>query len=179
MQLKKESMKKLLNLFLLGLVFANHSAFAQVGAEVKADSDTKKWRYEVQAIGEGKEGTYLVKVWTYSKKANIAIEQAKKNAIHGVIFQGLIGVGVVSGQPPLATDPGLEVSKADFFNDFFRDNGPYMKYVSVSGDGSVAPGDAMKVGKEYKVGVVVSVRKDLLKSDLINAGIIRSLNSGF
>jgi hypothetical protein len=37
----------------------------------------------------------------------------------------------------------------------------------------------MKVGKEYKVGVVVSIRKDLLKSDLIKADIIRSLDSGF
>lgn len=172
-------MKKVLNLFFWGALLLSHSSIAQVVAEVKADMDTKKWRYEVQAVGEGSEGTYLVKVWTYSKKANIAIEQAKKNAIHGVIFQGLIGVGRVSDQPPLATDAGLEVSKADFFNDFFRDNGPYMKYVSVSGDGSVAPGDVMKVGKEYKVGVVVSVRKDLLKSDLIKAGIIRSLSSGF
>lgn len=172
-------MKKLLNLFFLGIVFIAHSSFAQVVAEVKADLDTKKWRYEVQAIGEGSEGTYLVKVWTYSKKANIAIEQAKKNAIHGVIFQGLIGVGRVANQPPLATDPGIEVSKADYFNDFFRDNGPYMKYVLVSGDGSVASGDVMRVGKEYKVGVVVSIRKDLLKSDLVKAGIIRSLSSGF
>lgn len=172
-------MKRVLHLCFLGMLFTGHSLFAQVVADVKADFDTKKWRYEVQAIGEGSEGTYLVKVWTYSKKANIAIEQAKKNAIHGVIFQGLIGVGKVSNQPPIATDPGLEVSKADYFNDFFKDNGPYQKYVSVSGDGSIAPGDVTKVGKEYKVGVVVSVRKDLLKSDLTKAGIIRSLTSGF
>lgn len=172
-------MIKFLSLSALGMLYFTHSVGAQVVAEVKADKDTKKWRYEVQAVGEGSEGTYLVKVWTYSKKANIAIEQAKKNAIHCIIFQGLIGVGRVSNQPAMSSDPGVEVSKADFFNDFFKDGGPYMKYVSVSGDGSIASGDVMKVGKEYKVGVVVSIRKDLLKSDLIKAGVIRSLDSGF
>ena len=172
-------MIRFLSMSAFGMLFFTHSIDAQIVADIKADADTKKWRYEVAATGEGSEGTYLVKVWTYSKKANIAIEQAKKNAIHGIIFQGLIGFGRVSNQPPLSPDPGLEVAKADFFKDFFKDNGPYMKYVSVSGDGSVAAGDVMKVGKEYKVGVVVSIRKDLLKSDLIKAGIIRSLDSGF
>ena len=36
-----------------------------------------------------------------------------------------------------------------------------------------------RVGKEYKVGVVVSVRKDDLRKALEAAGIIRGLNSGF
>ena len=54
-----------------------------------------------------------------------------------------------------------------------------MKFVSVSGDGSVASEDRMKVGKEYKVGVVVSVMYDLLRKDLEAAGIIRGLSSGF
>ena len=67
----------------------------------------------------------------------------------------------------------------DFFNAFFDDGGAYMKYVAVSGDGSVDGDDYLKVGKEYKVGVVVSVRKDLLKKDLQAQGIIQGLSSGF
>ena len=54
-----------------------------------------------------------------------------------------------------------------------------MKFVSVTGDGAIGAGDRIKVGKEYKVGVVVSVSKDELRKDLEAAGIIKSLNSGF
>jgi GTP-sensing pleiotropic transcriptional regulator CodY len=54
-----------------------------------------------------------------------------------------------------------------------------MKFVTVSGDGSVAAEDRMKVGKRYKIGVIVSVNVSELRKDLEAAGIIRSLNSGF
>ena len=112
--------KHILNSFFIFLIGAN--LIAQ-NADKKADKDTRKWRYEVQAVSEGKEGTYVVKVWSYSKKPNVAIEQAKKNAIHGVIFQGVVGTGRVSNQPPIASDPGIEMQHSDFFNVFFKDGG--------------------------------------------------------
>jgi hypothetical protein len=169
---------KFLFLFLLVCALVlNTNAFSQ--ARKKADKDTKNWRYEIEGVGEGKEGTYLIKVWTYSKKSEVAIEQAKKNAIHGIIFKGYTGVGRISSQPALATDPGVEFEKADFFDPFFIENGGYMKYINVTGDGSVAPEDVLKVNKEYKIGVIVSVKKDMLKKDLIAAGVIKSLSSGF
>ncbi len=164
-------------LLFLPFLFISFVGLAQAGR--KADKDTKIWRYELESAGEGNEGTYLVKVWSYSKKPNVAIEQAKKNAIHGVIFQGVPASGRFSSQPPIARTAGLENEKADFFNAFFDDGGAYMKYVAVSGDGSVDGDDYLKVGKEYKVGVVVSVRKDLLKKDLQAQGIIQGLSSGF
>jgi hypothetical protein len=169
-------MKKLITLSLILLV--GMSSFAQ---KKKADKDTKNWRYEIEGIAEGKEGTYLVKVWSYSKKDIIAIEQAKKNAIHGIIFQGFTGSGRVTSQPALVTDPGVETTKEVFFEDFFKDKNTegYMKYISLSNDGSVSPEDVLKVGKEYKIGVIVSVRKDLLKAHLKQQGIIRNISSGF
>ena len=48
-----------------------------------------------------------------------------------------------------------------------------MKFVSESSDGNVDAADRVKVGKEYKIGVVVSVHKDALRKDLEAAGIIR------
>ncbi len=51
-----------------------------------------------------------------------------------------------------------------------------MKFVAASGDG--VP-EVLRVGKEFKVGVVVSVMKDQLRKDLEAAGIIKGLSSGF
>ena len=73
----------------------------------------------------------------------------------------------------------LEIEKEEFFQSFFADGGKYMKFVSVSNDGAVAAGDRMKIGKEYKIGVVVSVSVANLRKDFEESGIIKSLGAGF
>lgn len=155
------------------------SSIAFAGAKNKANKDTKNWRYDIEAAGVGTQGSYLVKVWSYSKKANVAMEQCKKNAVHGVIFKGFAGTQGVPGQKALASSPSIEQEKQDFFDEFFADGGKYMKYVYESTSGAVAAEDRLKVGKEYKIGVVVSVNVDALRKDLEAAGIIKGLSSGF
>lgn len=150
---------------------------AQAGK--KADNDTEEWRYDIECVSTGASGSYLIKVWSYSKKSTVAINQAKKNAVHGIIFKGFTGTGAGCTQKPLAGSPALEQEKAEFFKDFFADGGKYMKFVSEASEGDIAPGDIVKVGKEYKIGVVVSVYKDQLRKDLEAAGIIKGLGDGF
>lgn len=155
------------------------SMLGSAQARKKAEKDTQEWRYEIEVVQTGTQGTYLIKVWSYSKKPDVAIEQAKKNAVHGVIFKGFTGKATVPGQKALADNVNLEVEKEDFFKPFFEDGGKYMKFVSMSNDGAVAAEDRMKVGKEYKVGVIVSVNVSALRKDLEAAGIIKSLGAGF
>jgi len=165
------------SLILIALLGLTSLVSAQ--ARKKADKDTKNWRYELEAAGVGTQGSYLVKVWSYSKNPKVAIEQAKKNAVHGVVFKGFTGKPGVPGQKALASSPNVEQEKQEFFDDFFADNGKYMKYVSESGDGSIAAEDRLKAGKEYKIGIVVSVNVDALRKDLEAAGVIKGLSSGF
>lgn len=148
-------------------------------ARRKADKDTDRWRYEIEVVGTGVQGTYLIKVWSYSKKPDVAIEQAKKNAVHGVIFRGFAGKQGITGQKALSSNVNLVEEKSDFFEPFFKDNGKYIKFVSLTADGAVGAGDRIKIGKEYKVGVIVSVRVADLRKDLEEAGIIKKLGAGF
>ena len=145
----------------------------------KADKDTRNWVYEIEPVGVGTQGSYLIKVWSYSKKPMVALEQAKKNAVHGIIFKGFTGIQGVPGQRPLTNNPNLEVEQAEFFKNFFAEGGKYMKFVNITNDGSVAAEDRLKIGKEYKIGVVVSVNVAGLRKDLEDAGMVRGLNSGF
>jgi hypothetical protein len=145
----------------------------------KADKDTKIWRYEIEAVQTGVQGTYLIKVWSYSKKPDVAIDQAKKNAIHGVIFKGFASKPGVSGQKALCSDQSAEEEHQGFFNDFFQNGGRYMQFINLSTDGAVAAEDRMKIGKEYKVGVLVSVNIAALRKYLEDEKIIKSLSSGF
>ena len=55
----------------------------------KADKQTVAWRYELEAEGTGVQGTYQIKVWSYSRNVETATEQSKKNAVHGIIFKGI------------------------------------------------------------------------------------------
>jgi len=160
-------------LLMLGLI-SNMSAQKR-----KANKDTREWRYEIEAMGTGVQGTYLVKVWSYSKKPQVAIEQAKKNAVHGIIFRGFAGKPGIPGQRALTNNVNLEEEKAEFFDPFFDDGGKYMKFVSITNDGSIAAGDRLKVGKEYKIGVIVSVNVTALRQDLEAAGVIKGLTNGF
>jgi len=166
-------MKKKNIIFLVVILFCSLACFAQ--SKKKANKETAQFRYDISCAGVGASGSYLVKVWSYSKKPSVAAEQTKKNAVHGIIFKGFAGgTGGCPSQKPLAADPTIEQQHADFFKKFFSNGGDYMKYVTTSGGI-----DAVKVGKEYKVGVNVTVSKDLLRKDLENAGILRGLSSGF
>jgi hypothetical protein len=169
-------MKKLATLLGAVVLLAN---IALGQAKKKAENDTFEWRYEIEVVNTGTQGTKQVKVWTYSKKADVAIEQAKKNAVHGIIFKGMPNNGAVTGEKAMAQDPNLESSQEEFFKEFFKDGGKYSKYVTLVNNGAIAAGDIMKVGKEYKVGVVVSVNTSGLRKDLEQAGIIKSLTNGF
>ncbi|MBO7502717.1 MAG: hypothetical protein J6T32_05810 [Paludibacteraceae bacterium] len=141
----------------------------------KADKDTKQFRYEIECGGNAIQGTYLVKVWTYSKSKNVAENQCRKNAVHGVIFKGFGGSQGCVSQRPMANTPGVETQFEEYFKSFFAEGGEFQKYASVM-EGTR---EVTKVGKEYKVGVVVSVRKDDLRKALEAAGVIRGLSSGF
>jgi hypothetical protein len=162
-------------IIILSLVFIDKT----IAQNKKANKDTEAWRYEIEAVQTGIQGTYLIKVWSYSKKPNVAIEQAKKNAVHGIIFKGFAGTSTVPGQKPLSSNVNLEQEKSDFFKPFFDEGGKYLKFVSLSNDGAVAAEDRMKIGKEYKIGVIVSVNVSGLRKDLEAAGIIKSLGAGF
>ena len=145
----------------------------------KSKKDTHQFRYEIECIGEGKGGTYAIKVFSYSKKPNIAIEAAKRNAVHGIIFKGL-AAGDCKSKPALARNPNLENEKSDFFKSFFADGGRYSKFVTTSTDGAIEAGDITKVSKkEFKVGVNVSVNVTLLRKELESAGIIKGLSNMF
>ena len=152
--------------------------------QAAADKDTFQWRYEIEPVaGQARQGYILVKVWTYSKDKNIAVSQAGKNAVHGVLFKGVAALtdagSRIPSQKPIITDSGAEERYSDFFKTFFAEGGKYQRYLQFVNNGIPGAGDILKVGKEYKIGVKVSVAKDALRKEMEADGIIGKLGSGF
>lgn len=141
-------------------------------ATLDAKSRITDTRYDIEGVETGQQGTYLVKVYVYTKKSSVSTEEFKFAAVHGVLFRGFERKGF-GAQKPIA-NAEAETQHADFFNAFFN-NGDYTAYARV-----VDPvADRVKVGKEYKMAAIVSVSKDELRKALEKEGVIRSLNSGF
>lgn len=171
-------MRRLIILLLLlagpGLLFAQSR-----GKQKKADQQTAAWRYEIENLGVvATAGNKVFKVWSYASDPRVAMEQAKKNAIHGILFKGLADSGRAKGCSPLVP-AGVSGHEA-FFDAFFAPGGDYMRYVALTTSGEVAAEDVLRVSKkEYKIGVIVTVQYDNLRRRLEQEGIVEKLNSRF
>lgn len=134
--------------------------------------------YEVITLGVGTDGTKIFKIYVTEKNVNRAIALAKKAAVEVCIFRGLPSAGTVSGTPALCSSSD-EDRHAAFFEEFFTPGGQYLRYVNITSDGFIPDEDKIKVKGGYKVGLTVQIMYDNLRKDLQNAGVVRSLGSGF
>lgn len=127
--------------------------------------------YEIQGAGVGSQGTYLVKVTVITKDKKLPDADLKLAAVHGVLFRGFSGER--GSQKALAGSPTNEAQHADFYKDFFKSG--------ASAYAAIVPGSrqVVKSGKEYRVSCNVTVNKDQLYKDLVDAGVIKGLNAIF
>ena len=141
-----------------------------------ASAKSDDLQYDIQAAGSGQQGTYLLKVFVYSKSKKVTDAEIKKAAIHGVIFRGVPGANGAPSQRPMAASPSVEKEQAEYFKLFFDDSkGIYDRFANI------VPGsyERIKAPKGYKVGATIQVMKDLLRQELERGGAIKGLNSGF
>lgn len=125
-------------------------------------------RYDVAPMeSAAAEGCYIFHVYVYNKSIPKE-DEIRKAAVHAVIFRG------VNNYRPLAKGITAEQEHADYFKSFF--NGPCLSFANVV-EGTYTRTKVKKSG--YKVGCVVQVMKDQLRKELEQAGVIRSLTSGF
>lgn len=173
-------MKKLIALTILVVVSLSTESYCQSKRLTKkANEQTEVFRYDIEVEDVGTQGTYLVKTWSYSKNSTVAAEQAMKNAIHGILYKGFAGKTGIAGKAPLLNSQQAIDAFAAYSDEFFGPSGRYRVFAELATGGQVAAEDFMKVGKEYKVGLIVSVKVDALRKDLEQRGIIKSLGSGF
>ena len=127
--------------------------------------------YEVETMGVGKDGTYLIKVTDYFKTADerVYIDGLKKTAVHCVIYRGIpAGNGSLKQPALMNNDTKIEG------NDFFEQK-QYLNFVGsiVNSSKSIT---RIKGSKDFKISLTVSVNKDELRKYLSDNGIIKSLD---
>lgn len=87
--------------------------------------------FESECLGVELDGSETLRAWGRGKNRTDAIEQAKKNAVRDVLFKGVVAGSRECSVRPLITEVNAQERYAYYFNDFFRDGGEYLKYVSM------------------------------------------------
>jgi hypothetical protein len=165
-------------LIILFLAFLTITAAdAQSRKERKAMYDSQ-FNYEIQCLGVGQDGTKLVKIWGYGKKADDALYEAKRNAVAAVIFRGVPGGNGAAPTPSILPIDGYE-KNMDFFDDFFKAGGMYLSFVNSTTDGMPGGADRIKMDKGYKVALSASVNYNQLRKYLEEKGIAKKMDAGF
>ncbi len=165
-------MKILSKISLLLTVFFLFGAF-EMSAKDKEDESPLR-NYTIEGAGRtAGQGSYMVKVTVTTKNKNLPDRDISKCAVHGVLFQGFSGDNHHT-EKPLARSASAEAEHKEFFDSFFSSSRAAQYANPVQSTRQVT-----KSGKEYVITEIVEVQKDLLKKDLQDAGVLRSLNSGF
>lgn len=151
---------------------AENSSTSQGTSAESAQLNYTMPSYTIEGAGTGIQGSYLVKVTLMTKKPTTVTDlDFAKCAVHGVLFSGFSGER--QHQRPLAGSAANERQHANFYNDFFAH--PYSHYALPEPSSRMVA----KVAKEYRVSLLVSVKKDQLRKDLTQQGVLRSLTDGF
>lgn len=137
---------------------------------------TNARQYEVETMGVGNDGTYLIKVTDYFRSTDerIYLDGLKRDAVHCVIYTGIPAGNGSMRQPALMTNDTRLEGNEQALNDFFEQQ-LYNNFVNniVNSSKTITK---LQGSKDYKISVIMSVDKDDLRKYLIDNDIIKSLD---
>ena len=137
-----------------------------------ANAQTVYSKYSVRCLGVELEGSQTLRVQGYGRNKNDAKEQAMKNAVYAVIFDGIRDGVEGCNMRPLVTEVNARERYEDYFDIFFSDKGAYKEYVSMR-DTKKRSADKAKDRIGYSYDLTVRVLRPELKARLKADNIIK------
>ena len=148
------------------LIVPINSLFSQTNSNRKVTEErTRNWQYESICSESGGTGSsYLIQVTSYVGDLRLALNQAKKNAIHAVLFKGVAGnnLGCTAKEPLI--ENGVYNDNFEYFEDFFYNTRQYNQFAT-SPSGSAESSEKLK-RKMNRVTFIISVNVDELRKKL-------------
>ena len=133
-------------------------------------------QYEVETLGVGTDGTYLIKVTDYFRTTDerVYLDGLKKDAVHCVIYSGIPAGNGSMKQPALMTNDTRIEGNEELLDNFFEQN-LYLNFINsvVNSSKTITK---IQGSKDYKISAGISVNKDDLRKYLIDNNIIKPLN---
>ena len=141
-------------------------------AYADAQTQTIYARSSVRCMGVELDGSQTLRVQGYGRNRLDAKEQAKKNAVWAVIFDGIREGTGGCNMRPLVTEVNAKERYEGYFNLFFADNGPYKEYVSLK-DTKYRSGGRSKDKLGYAYDLTIRVLRAQLKERLKADNVIK------
>lgn len=127
--------------------------------------------FKTQCMGSDLDGSMLVRAWGKGVNKAEAIEQARKNALRDVIFNGITDGSADCNKKPIIMEVNADEKYEYYFNQFFAEGGAYQKY-AVAHEKKTSR-IAAKATSLEQWGVVVSIDRASLRQRLIDDQIIK------
>jgi len=132
--------------------------------------------YQIECVSIDTDGYIIIKIWDTKKGINYKLQQARKDAIHSLLFSGISGINGCATQPPILNKIEEQDNFKSIEKSFFSSNGQWAKFTTSSATETTLP---LSLGdKNWKV-FEVKVSKNELRKYLVDLKIIKSLNNGF
>ena len=146
-------------------------AVALMAALTAGQAQTIVPRTSVRCLGVELDGSETLRVQGYGRNRADAKEQAMKNAVWAVIFDGVIDGAEGCNMRPLVTEANAREHYQEYFDRFFADNGPYKEYVSLR-DTKKRSGGKAKNKTGYSYDLTVRVLRSELEARLRHDNVI-------
>lgn len=138
---------------------------------VKVQTQPLQGRASVRCMGTELDGSQTLRVLGYGRNRADAKEQAMKNAVWAVVFDGIREGSAGCNMRPLVPEVNARERYEEYFNVFFADNGVYKEYVSLR-DTKKGSGGKAKDKLGYSYDLTVRVLRAELKARLISDKVI-------
>lgn len=145
---------------------------AGAGCSKKLSDPGSYFHTAPQYLNDGGDGSITVRASGMGKTRGDAVEQACKNAVRAVLFDGVSVPGNTLLSRPLVREINAEEKYQYFFNPFFLDGGAYRRFVSREDRRPESDGrQANSVQQRYTV--TVRVLRSELRQYLIEHHIVK------
>ena len=134
--------------------------------------DKVLYKDAIRCLNVELDGSETLRVTGFGRNRRDAKEQAKKNSVYVVLFQGVKDGNRGCNMRPLIEETGAREKYAGYFDRFFQDGGEYSNYVSLKDTRWGSKNKSKnKIGAAYEM--TVRVLRSQLKTRLQEDGIIR------
>lgn len=135
------------------------------------DSVYSNQAFEIECLGIDLDGSQTLRSWGKGKDKAQAMENARKNAVKAVLFEGILNGDKGCDQRPIIGGANAYEKNQVYFNRFFADGGEYKIFTSMEDEKRTSRIKSSDKSIE-NWGAVVRVDRAALRQRMIDDGII-------
>jgi hypothetical protein len=158
---------KLSNILIFGLI----SGLLSFASCSTSKTIAGNYTFKTECIRTELDGLQSLIVWGNGRSKSKAIENAKRNAIRDVLFQGINEGKTDCNVVPIILEVNAHQKHEAYFNTFFEHNGEYKDFISVKKE---LKSIDVSVDKSVTYALEVSVLRAELKQQMISDGILKN-----